>query len=209
MQLNAVIFDYGGVLCTLPPDEQVRELAAMCRLDYDVFLRGFWAARHAYDRGDVTAREYWTGIGAPGGQSYTDEEVARFARADTMFWLHGEPRMTDWARRVRAAGFATGLLSNLPREIGEYFRHEIDLLSNFDHHTLSYDLRRAKPEPEIYQHACEGLGVEPGKALFIDDRAENVDGARAFGLNAVQFVSLEQLAEDLRRMSAPLPPIFA
>jgi FMN phosphatase YigB (HAD superfamily) len=41
-----------------------------------------------------------------------------------------------------------------------------------------------KPEPGIYTHAVEGLKVKPDQALFLDDRSDNVEGARAVGLHA-------------------------
>lgn len=200
MQLKAIIFDYGGVLCTPPPESQVRELAAACRLEYEQFLEGYWSLRASYDRGDIDVGQYWTGIGRPFGRMYTGGEIARFSRADVMFWVHIDPPMLDWAARVRAAGIPTGLLSNLPRDLGEYFRRETDLLENFDRHTFSYELNVAKPEPGIYRFAVDALGVEPGEALFIDDRAENVEGAKRFGMPALQFVSPRQLALDLDRL---------
>lgn len=47
----------------------------------------------------------------------------------------------------------------------------------------------SKPDPRIYQRACERLGQAPGDCLFVDDRAANVAGAEAVGMRALQFVS--------------------
>jgi FMN phosphatase YigB (HAD superfamily) len=44
-----------------------------------------------------------------------------------------------------------------------------------------------KPEREIYALTCERLGIEPDEAVFVDDNAENVAAARAFGMEAVHF----------------------
>ncbi|MDP9414505.1 MAG: HAD family phosphatase [Pseudomonadota bacterium] len=51
-----------------------------------------------------------------------------------------------------------------------------------------------KPDPAIYYLALDRFGLSPGDALFIDDRAINVEGARAVGMHAHLFVD----AEDLR-----------
>jgi putative hydrolase of the HAD superfamily len=45
----------------------------------------------------------------------------------------------------------------------------------------------AKPDAAIYRHAAEGLGVRPEEILFVDDREENVAGARAVGMVAIQY----------------------
>ncbi len=52
-----------------------------------------------------------------------------------------------------------------------------------------------KPDPAIYYLALDRFGLRPGDALFIDDRAINVEGARAIGMHAHLFVD----ADDLRR----------
>jgi putative hydrolase of the HAD superfamily len=201
MKLKAIIFDYGGVLCFHPPEQQVNELAALCRLERDQFLKGYWSLRATYDRGDIERDAYWQEIGKAGGHTYTANEITEFDLRDILFWVHLDQRMMEWARQVRAAGIRTGLLSNLPRPLGEYLRGEMRLPENFDHHSFSYELRAAKPEAAIYRHAIEGLGVESGEALFLDDRPENVDGARAYGIRAIQFESLRRLKEQLDELT--------
>lgn len=52
---------------------------------------------------------------------------------------------------------------------------------------LSYQMGARKPEPEIYQQTLKTLGVEGRQCLFIDDRPENIDAARAAGIHAHQF----------------------
>ena len=200
MPLKAIILDYGGVLCFPPPESQVRELADLCRLTLEQFQDGYWSQRGAYDRGDVGTLEYWQGIGRRGGQAFTANEIAGFSRGDVLFWVHLDQGMLAWAGRLRSAGLRTGLLSNLPEPLGVHLRHEMLLPDLFDHHSFSYELRAAKPEAAIYQHALEGLGVEPAEALFIDDRAENVEGARACGIRSIQFESPRRLQEQLEEL---------
>ena len=44
-----------------------------------------------------------------------------------------------------------------------------------------------KPDPEIFLRAASELGLRPDECLFIDDRANNCDGARQVGMRAVHF----------------------
>ncbi|WP_159587411.1 HAD family hydrolase [Chelativorans xinjiangense] len=65
--------------------------------------------------------------------------------------------------------------------------------------TVSGEIRLVKPDPAIYAHHAESFGLEPAATLFIDDSAKNVEGAKAAGWQAVQFVGAEALREDLER----------
>ena len=55
----------------------------------------------------------------------------------------------------------------------------------------------AKPELEIYQLLLDQLGTAPEETLFLDDKIENIEAARHFGIRALQFSTIEQLRQDL------------
>jgi HAD superfamily hydrolase (TIGR01509 family) len=61
----------------------------------------------------------------------------------------------------------------------------------------SYQLRIAKPDPAIYLHVLKELGTRAEETLFLDDKLVNVEAARALGIQAIQFSSVEKLREDL------------
>ena len=54
-----------------------------------------------------------------------------------------------------------------------------------EHIVYSHEVGMQKPDPRIYELTCEVLSVAPTRVLFVDDRAENVDTARAFGMRSV------------------------
>jgi HAD superfamily hydrolase (TIGR01509 family) len=57
-----------------------------------------------------------------------------------------------------------------------------------------------KPDRRIYEITVEKLDCQPRQAVFIDDRPENVNGAKQAGLNAFLFKDIEQLKSDLARL---------
>ncbi len=79
------------------------------------------------------------------------------------------------------------MLSNGVPEIVARIRADHDLASLFDAVVISYEVQLAKPEPEIYRVALDRLGVPAFDALFVDDRAENIDAARELGLQTLLF----------------------
>jgi FMN phosphatase YigB (HAD superfamily) len=52
---------------------------------------------------------------------------------------------------------------------------------------------------EIYEHTLQKLDVRADEALFLDDRLENVEGARAVGMHSLLFHGVRHLQEDLQR----------
>ena len=74
---------------------------------------------------------------------------------------------------------------------------EFDWIHRFDVRVWSYQLGVAKPDAAIYRHTLAELGVEPEETLFIDDKRVNVEAARALGIQAIEFSSVERLRADL------------
>src|SRR5450432_1404618 len=132
MQVKSVIFDYGGVLCLLPDNEQMGEFATQAGLPLDQFLHWFWHHRLTYDRGDFDDRTYWKAIGNSTGKEYTPEQVAKFVSLDCHLWLKLDEPMLDWNRTLRAAGFKTAILSNMPECLGIHLRKHTSLFEEFD-----------------------------------------------------------------------------
>ena len=56
-----------------------------------------------------------------------------------------------------------------------------------------------KPSREIYELICSRYEINPSKAVFLDDNAANVQGARDFGLHAIHFKTYEQAKEELNK----------
>jgi 2-haloacid dehalogenase len=55
-----------------------------------------------------------------------------------------------------------------------------------------------KPEPRAFLATLERLNVTPEQCVFVDDAEQNVQGARAVGIDAVRFVSAQKLASSLQ-----------
>ncbi len=209
MNLRAVIFDFGNVLCRPPTEQQLSDAAAVCGVTVEEFVHAFWRNRREYDRG-MDAREYWSELAKFIGRAFDDSTLQDLMRREIAFWSHFDARVLSWSDDLRHAGLKTGILSNLPRTLGESLRAEPGFLDHFDQVTFSYELGVIKPEPEIYHHAIQRLGIEPAQALFLDDRAENVQGALVAGLHGEIFTTWEEfLTHDRARYGLPEPQFGA
>lgn len=182
-----MIFDFGGVLCFHPDEPRWRRAAENAGLPVETFKDAFWANRIEYDAGRWTPEEYWQAVARATGTHFDESRIPALIRCEIELWNQYDSRVLAWADELRVAGYRTAILSNLPRPLGEELRATPGFLEHFDHVTFSYELRKVKPQPDIYLDAIGGLGVEPTQALFLDDRQDNVEGALAVGLHAQRY----------------------
>ena len=205
MNLRAVIFDFGNVLCFPPTKKQLAAAAVLCGLSAPEFVANFWRKRREYDRG-MDPAVYWRDLAAATGRDFDDSMIQEMIRREIDFWSRHDARVLGWINDLRRAGLRTSILSNLPAPLGENLRATAGFLDHFDQVTFSYELGVIKPEPEIYRYAVHGLDVSPEEALFLDDRPENIEGARAIGLQAEVFTTWEEFLEHHHpRYSLPVP----
>jgi putative hydrolase of the HAD superfamily len=196
VNIKSVVFDFGNVICFPPTEEKIARAAADAGLPVDDFLRAMWADRLPYDGGE-TPREYWRKVAARASTEFDDSLIERMVGHEIGFWNTFDPRVFDWIKTLRANGFAIGILSNLPHPIATSLRGTPGFLEHFDHVTFSCDLRLYKPQAAIYEHSFRGLNVAPEETLFIDDKIENVEGARAVGMHAELFTTWEEFASEV------------
>jgi putative hydrolase of the HAD superfamily len=200
--VKAVIFDFGGVLCFHPTQEQIARASAECGLEPREFVRALWKNRLIYDGGQ-DPYDYWRCVAEIAGRKFDDALIARMIEYEIEFWSRLDDRVLDWVGALRAGGFRTAILSNLPRPLGARLRERDGFLARFDHITFSYELGFVKPQREIYDDAVRGVGVAAGDALFIDDRSENIEGAVAAGLHAELYSTWENFADVPGRYNLP------
>jgi putative hydrolase of the HAD superfamily len=206
IKVRAVAFDFGGVLCFHPPEERFDPIAREFGLATPELLRLFWAHRIPYDAGKLDSSEYWRTIAKAAGAPFDESRLPVLVRCEVELWNDYDERLLSWAAHLQARGFRTAILSNLPRPLGEELRATPGFLDPFDHVTFSYELGMVKPQAGIYRDTIDGLGVKPEEALFLDDRVDNVEAARAAGMHAEVFSTWERFLEDtLSRYALPAP----
>lgn len=203
-----MLFDLGGVV--LPsPFEAWAEYEAELGLPTG-FIRtvvaeagdnGAWA-RH--ERGELTFPDFVAAFESEcrnaGGTAVSATEVmARLmARPDP------RPEMLGAISAVRAAGLRTGALTNnwpaLPEDLaedGKAARRSEGLFGLFDAVIESSVEGVRKPDPRIYVMACERLGVEPARTVFLDDLGMNLKPARELGMTTIKVVDAASAIAEL------------
>jgi putative hydrolase of the HAD superfamily len=202
-----VVFDFGVVLFTWEPDQFLPDYfpkraatpVLAKALATDVFSHADW---HAFDQGTVSSDEVIQRTSARLGldASVLGQLVAAIPDlltpvAGTLDILHRLAR-----RRSQHQDIRLFYLSNMPVPIARVLEQRHDFLGVFDGGIFSGDVKRVKPQAEIYDLLQRQFALQAEETLFIDDLQRNVEAARACGWQAVQFVSPEQLHQDLERL---------
>jgi putative hydrolase of the HAD superfamily len=176
-------------------------MAELCGVSWEKFFSLYIQDRLELDRGTLATEEYWSRILRAAGTMPTPALIERIEREDTLGWSGVNQRVVDWSRELRAAGFRTAILSNMPPEKLSFMRAtgRFDWIEEFPVAIFSCDCALVKPEPAIYQLCLERLGARPQECVFLDDMNANVEAARALGIHGLLFVSARQAAKELRQ----------
>jgi epoxide hydrolase-like predicted phosphatase len=107
------------------------------------------------------------------------------------FWRTAAPgvhwMVVQKMRELKASGLRIGLLTNNVKEFGDNWRAMFPIDELCDDVVDSSHVGMRKPERAIYELTCARLNVAPGETVFIDDNADNIAAARAYGMHTVHF----------------------
>lgn len=203
--VEAVILDYGEVLCHRPSLREVDELATVFGLTAESFRERWDRSRPPYDRAQITPETYWLQFAAEANASISDKQIEQLRRSEVAMWSNVNPAMVRWSRQLNDAGIKTALLSNMHADLVKHVR-TFDWVQRFTVTTFSAEVGVVKPDAAIYEHTLRELGTPANRTVFVDDREPNIRAARSLGIRAIQFQSIEQLNNDLSGLSLSLLP---
>lgn len=195
--ITTVLFDLGGVVCRYEPAPRLEVLAADCGLTADEVHRRVWASGLTadFEIGRYSTAEWYEVVRdrlglRMGLERFNDVMLSA---------ITPDPEVLAVVDQVRARARTAMLTDNPPLLLEALPTHFPEVAPRFDPFLISCELGVLKPSREIFEAALARLEEPPGDVLFVDDVEANVLGARACGIEAVQFTSVETLRSDLAR----------
>src|ERR1700712_4740068 len=200
--IEAVIWDFGGVLTTSPFEaftrfETERGLPAdiIRRTNAANHLENAWAR---FERAEVDVELF--------DRLFAVESLAPGAEVrgrDVLPLLSGDlrPEMVEGLKRIKER-FKTGCITNnLPANaIGSASGRSLyvaEVMALFDHIIESAKIGLRKPDPRIYRMMVEALGVEPAACVYLDDLGVNLKPAREMGMTTIKVTDPAQAIAEL------------
>jgi len=141
---------------------------------------------------------YWKKVTHALGVSVPEKQMHTLWSESHTKHAHINPEMVQLIHHLKKK-YKIGLITNT---INSHYNYAIQQgwYDLFDVAIISNIVKHRKPEPEIYELALTQLQVKPSEAVFIDDVKEFLEPAQKLGMHTIQFVSLEQLMQDLKKM---------
>jgi putative hydrolase of the HAD superfamily len=198
--IKNVVFDVGDVLVHFRYRDHMKEMGfsedAVDCLSENMVLTEFW---HLMDRGDKMEKdaiEHFTSL------------YPEYRQEILTFWAHTEGLVSEYPyaqpllHHLKELGYGVYVLSNFGEraqkravEMGA-----INFLDLLDGYIFSYMIHEIKPDRAIFDALAEKYGLNLGECVFIDDREDNVEAAKSYGMQGIVFTGYEDACEKLRTL---------
>jgi FMN phosphatase YigB (HAD superfamily) len=193
---DALLFDLGRVVLDI---DFKRAMACWARhgkcepADIAARFASDEALRH-YESGKIDDATYFAGLRKMLGVDITHEQLLEGWNAIFIGEIPGiAPLLARAGKRLPLYA-----LSNTnPPHIAHFSKVHADVLGHFREMYLSSTIGLLKPDAAAYDHVVKAIGAPASRIVFFDDLAENIQGARAYGLSAVHVKSSEDVANAL------------
>jgi len=197
LAIEFVYFDLGNVLLHFDHQRAARQMAEVAGITAQQAWEAVFADdRHlVYERGGESTLDFFEAF-CERTSSRSDLDALIRAASDIF-----EPNesMISCVQAVRANGFRTGILSNTNDAHWSFVLENYSFVRElFDIHALSFEIRELKPARRIYDEAARLAGVPIDAIFFVDDREENIDGARQAGYQACIYDTTEKVSSTMR-----------
>ena len=199
---RVVVFDYGEVISREPSEADRAILLARSGVSErpEEFWTAYWEHRQGLDRGTTSIAEYWQSVAADLGVEWNVIDVHELWAIDHRSWLSVDPGTLGVLHALAAGGTRLALLSNAGADYSGWLRHG-SFAPLFDRVFVSAELDLVKPDAAIYEHVIDELGIAASEFVFVDNKAENVEGAKAVGGDGHVFTDAATLEAWLRALA--------
>ncbi len=198
MPIEAVIFDIGGVLEITPATGWQQQWAAKLGVDPSQLEERLSRLLCAGATGEITLPEVHQGVATVLGLD--DVTLDRFMDDLWTEYLGTlNEGLADYFAGLRPR-HRTGILSNSFVGAREREQELYGFADICDAVVYSHEEGLLKPDPRFYRIVCDRLGVAPERCAFLDDAQACVDGARAVGMQAIEFIDNDQAIQDLEQL---------
>ncbi len=195
--IKTFIFDLGKVIVNYDHSRITQRIEQFCDYKSEEIHKKIFASTviHDYDLGKISSLQFFESVKDSLNLRMNFAEFA--AVWNSTFDL--EPIISEELIEKLAAKYRLIVLSDTNELHFEFIKQNFPILQYFDDFVLSYQVGAVKPAAEIFQIAIEKSDCLPEECFFTDDREGNVQGAKSFGINVVQFISSAQFEDFLQK----------
>lgn len=196
--IDTIVFDIGMVMVNFCWEKYLRSFRYPEKLHQSVadamFLSSQW---NEYDRGELTDQEMLESF--INNQPECEKEI-REVFENVGKTIEAYDYAVSWVKKLREKGYKVYYLSNFSKRTLIQGEKEMKFHKEMDGGLFSFEIKKIKPEREIYQTFIEKFQIKPERAVFLDDNKKNLDGAKPFGFHTILFTSKEKAEKELHHL---------
>ncbi|MBN1541868.1 HAD family phosphatase [candidate division KSB1 bacterium] len=201
--IDLIFFDLGNVLVHVDMERFVHRMAEFLGLSEKDFIRAMQDIPSAYadfECGKISAQQFYRRFA-----DYSTDSTGSFNRFVEIYTDIFDPNteLMQACKTLRTQ-LRLSIISNTDELHFERIYRDYSLGDLFETPITSFETGFRKPDPAIYTHALNRVGLLPQQTLFIDDRPENVEAARQLGMQALVFTDNARLENDLKPVGLKL-----
>jgi HAD superfamily hydrolase (TIGR01509 family) len=95
--------------------------------------------------------------------------------------------------KLKAEGYQLAVCSNSVKNTVETMLGRADLLRFIEFYLSNQDVKKSKPDPEIYTQAIQRLGVSPAECLVVEDNLNGIKAAKAAGAHVLEIGDISEV----------------
>lgn len=196
-EIDALLFDFGGVIIEIDFDRVFARWAELARVPFaqvkERFSHGEAYQRH--ERGEIDITAYFASLRHDLGIDLSDDDFA-----DGWDRVFGEEiSSTVNLLRQLEPRIPLYLFSNTNRAHYEFWSKRYDeALRPLRRRFISSEMGLRKPERASFERVIAEIGVPPHRILFFDDTQANLDGASAVGVKTVLVRTPDDVSRVIR-----------
>jgi putative hydrolase of the HAD superfamily len=193
--IDAVIFDFGNVLCTFDVEIFVRDIARRTGAPADHLARAFKRSTPLiiqYETGLISSDQFFKQVSHQVGITLSRSD---FRKAYCSIF-NAIPETLELVKHLHPH-YKLGLLSNTNEWHFACAIQTLDIFPLFEAVSLSFEVKAMKPAHPPYRDVLEKLRLPAERCVYIDDVPQNVETATGLGMRAIQYTSHRALCSTL------------
>ena len=140
------------------------------------------------------------------GSQFSYEEFRKYTREffynyTDKYGLPVKPGVRKLMDYLKHNGYAIGLASSSTLQYILNGLRQAQLIEYFDVIVSGENLKRSKPEPDIYLMACEKMAVAPTEAYAIEDSYNGIRSASRAGMQPIMVPDLLPVTAEMEQLS--------
>jgi putative hydrolase of the HAD superfamily len=191
-----VLFDMGRVLVTIDFDAFPNALGLFSKEERMKYAPAAMKMEHLYECGKISTQEFLDAQFEIFEKRFSREQLLS---AYNEIIVEENSTIIPLVKKIQQH-YRTALLSNTSETHWEKSLAIAPILQTIPNKFTSFQIGAMKPAPIVYETVIQSLGVDASSILFIDDVQENIDGAKALGMNGILYTTVEKLEEEINQM---------